>query len=142
MLELTADRLVLVDGGTATEFAGTLDDYTDFVLGKKPAGGSAASAAPKISRKDERRLAAEARERGQSLRKRAKAAEELVAKLGARGSAIDRAMFDPSSADAADAKLTMTELMKVRAEVAKQLAAAEEEWLELTEILEGEQKAA
>ncbi len=141
MLELTADRLVLVDGGTATEYAGTLDDYTDFVLGKKPAGG-ATPAAPKISRKDERRLAAEARERSQNLRKRAKAAEELVAKLGARGSAIDRAMFDPSSADAADAKLTMTELMKARAEVAKQLAAAEEEWLELSEMLEGEQKAA
>ncbi len=141
MLELTADRLVLVDGGTATEYAGTLDDYTDFVLGKKPAGGST-PAAPKISRKDERRLAAEARERSQNLRKRAKAAEELVAKLGARGSAIDRAMFDPSSADAADAKLTMTELMKARAEVAKQLAAAEEEWLELSEMLEGEQKAA
>ncbi|WP_324749757.1 ABC-F family ATP-binding cassette domain-containing protein [Sphingomonas sp. LY54] len=142
MLELTADRLVLVDGGTATEYTGTLDDYTDMVLGKKPAGGGAASSGPKISRKDERRLAAEARERSQSLRKRAKAAEELVARLGARGSAIDRAMFDPSAADAADAKLTMTELMKVRAEVAKQLAAAEEEWLELTEILEGEQKAA
>ncbi|MEA1012965.1 ABC-F family ATP-binding cassette domain-containing protein [Sphingosinicella sp. LY1275] len=142
MLELTADRLVLVDGGTATEYSGTLDDYTDFVLGKKPAGGAAASSGPKISRKDERRLAAEARERSQSLRKRAKAAEEMVARLGARGSAIDRAMFDPSAADAADAKLTMTELMKVRAEVAKQLAAAEEEWLELTETLEGEQKAA
>src|SRR5919205_441552 len=33
MLELTADRLVLVDGGTAKEFAGSLDDYTDLILG-------------------------------------------------------------------------------------------------------------
>ncbi len=32
MLELTADRLVLVDGGTATEYAGSLDDYTDLIL--------------------------------------------------------------------------------------------------------------
>ena len=41
MIELTADRLVLVDGGTATEFAGSLDDYTDFVLGKNGAGADA-----------------------------------------------------------------------------------------------------
>jgi len=34
MLELTADRLVLVDQGTAKEFAGSIDDYTDFILGK------------------------------------------------------------------------------------------------------------
>src|SRR3546814_7159088 len=32
MLELTADRLVLVDGGAGTEFKGSLDDYTAFVL--------------------------------------------------------------------------------------------------------------
>ncbi|MEX6953732.1 ABC transporter ATP-binding protein, partial [Pseudomonas aeruginosa] len=32
MLELTADRLVLVDDGTAKEFDGSLDDYIAFVL--------------------------------------------------------------------------------------------------------------
>lgn len=36
MLELAADRLVLVDNGTATEFSGSIDDYTDMILGKKP----------------------------------------------------------------------------------------------------------
>src|SRR3546814_17596148 len=35
MIELTADRLFLVDEGTATEFSGSLDDYTDLILGKK-----------------------------------------------------------------------------------------------------------
>src|SRR3546814_931808 len=34
MLELTADRLVLVDDGTAQEFSGSLEDYTAFVLGR------------------------------------------------------------------------------------------------------------
>src|SRR5690606_20756476 len=32
LLELTADRLVLVADGTVAEFAGTLDDYRDLVL--------------------------------------------------------------------------------------------------------------
>ncbi|MCE3544520.1 hypothetical protein LXJ56_30540, partial [Escherichia coli] len=32
MVELTADRLVLVDQGTAREFDGSLDDYIAFIL--------------------------------------------------------------------------------------------------------------
>jgi len=36
MLELAADRLVLVDNGTAKEFSGSIDDYTDMILGRKP----------------------------------------------------------------------------------------------------------
>jgi ATP-binding cassette subfamily F protein 3 len=46
MLELAADRLLLVDGGTAKEFAGTLDDYTDFILGRKPKGAEKPKQAP------------------------------------------------------------------------------------------------
>jgi len=34
MVELTADRLVLVDGGTAREYAGSMEDYIDFILGR------------------------------------------------------------------------------------------------------------
>ncbi len=37
MLELAADRLVLVDNGTAKDFSGSIDDYTDMILGRKPA---------------------------------------------------------------------------------------------------------
>ncbi len=33
MVELTADRLVLVDNGTAKEYSGSMEDYIDFVLG-------------------------------------------------------------------------------------------------------------
>jgi ATP-binding cassette subfamily F protein 3 len=76
------------------------------------------------------------------LRKAVKAAEEMVAKLTARRSAIDRALFDPNSADAADAKRTTTELMKLRADVERDLEAAEARWLEASEALEGTQAAA
>jgi ATP-binding cassette subfamily F protein 3 len=34
MVELTADRLVLVEDGGATDYAGSIDDYIDFVLGR------------------------------------------------------------------------------------------------------------
>ena len=133
MLELIADRLVLVDGGTARDFDGSIDDYTRFVLAKGPEGGAAQA---KSSRKEDRRAAAAAREKGQKLRTRARTAEAETAKLTALRSAIDRAMFDPSTASGELAQLTMTELMKRRADVERQLEAAEAQWLEASEALE------
>ncbi|MBM7407633.1 MULTISPECIES: ATP-binding cassette domain-containing protein [Sphingomonas] len=109
MLETTADRLVLVDGGTASDFDGSLDDYIALVLG---GGSKADKAEKKANKKEDRRVAAEARERAQGLRKEAQAAEREVVKLTAERTAIDQAMFAPAEAAPALAKLTMTELMK------------------------------
>ncbi len=134
MIEMSADRLVLVDGGTAREFDGSLDDYIAFVLAKEPASEGASDA--KVSRKDARRAAAEAREQSQHLRKAAKAAESELTKLTEQRSAIDRAMFDPSSAAPDLAKLTMTDLMKRRADVESKIEAAEAAWMEASEKLE------
>ncbi len=135
MLEMTADRLVLVDQGTANEFDGTLDDYISFVLSKDGSGGK--GGVSKADRKEARRAAAEAREKGTALRKAAKAAETELARLQAQLSALEKAMFDPSNADAALTKLTMTDLMKRRAEVNGLIATAELTWMEASEALEG-----
>jgi ATP-binding cassette subfamily F protein 3 len=137
MIELTADRLVLVEGGTAAEYAGSLDDYTDMILGRNGDGGGGGSNGSKPNRKDARRAAAEGRERTQALRGAAKAAEAEIARLEARRSEIDRAMFDPASASASDSKRTMSELMKLRAELERQLERAESQWLEASQALEG-----
>ncbi|MBS0283598.1 MAG: ABC-F family ATP-binding cassette domain-containing protein [Proteobacteria bacterium] len=131
MVELTADRLVLVDGGTAHEFDGSLDDYVALVLAKEPKAEGA-----KANRKDERRAAAERREAAKEWRKTAREAETELAKLTAQRSAIDHAMFDPAGADQALAKLTMTELMKRRADLTDRIEAAEARWLEASEALE------
>jgi ATP-binding cassette subfamily F protein 3 len=139
MLEMTADRLVLVDSGTASEFDGSLDDYISFVLSKDPSDGgkSGGSNEPKLSKKDARRAAAQAREQGTAMRKKAKEAEAALAKLNEQRSAVDRAMFDPSTADASLTKLSMSDLMKRRAELASQIEAAELTWMEANEALEG-----
>src|SRR3546814_4522227 len=100
MLELTADRLVLVDGGAATEFKGSLDDYTAFVLSQgkaEKAGGGDKPA--KINRKDERRLAAEARERSQSLRKHVQEAERETARRARRRSESSEEQSDHPGAE-------------------------------------------
>ncbi len=132
MIEMTADRLVLVDGGTAKEFDGSLDDYIAFVLSKE----GQAPKASKEDRKEGRRAAAEARERGTQLRKTAQTAEAELAKLTGQRSAIDKAMFDPSTAEKGLAGLTMTELMKRRAELETKIEAAEVAWMEASEALE------
>jgi ATP-binding cassette subfamily F protein 3 len=133
MIELTADRLILVDAGVAEEFRGSLEEYTDLILGKNQPKGEGGG---KASKKD-KKAAQQAREREQALRKTVKAMEDQLAKLTARRNEIDRAMFDPKTAAPQDAKRTTTELMKLRADVVKELEALEIEWLEACETLEG-----
>jgi ATP-binding cassette subfamily F protein 3 len=132
MLELTADRLVLVDGGTAREFDGSIEDYTSFILSKEGSGRAA-----KANKKEDRKAAAAARDKAQALRKALKGMEADVVRLTAERSKLDQAMFDPSSADPSLTKLSMGALMKQRADVAASLEAAEARWLEASEALDG-----
>ena len=135
MLELTADRLILIDDGTAKEFDGSIDDYTDFVLSKDEPPPEAKSGARKNA-KQARREAAETRKQTQELRKTAKAAEAEIAKLEKERSAIDHAMFAPEEAKGELAKATMTDLMMQRAKIEDQIAELEESWTEASEALE------
>ncbi|MEH6702492.1 ABC-F family ATP-binding cassette domain-containing protein [Parasphingorhabdus sp.] len=135
MLELTADRLMMVDSGKAEEFSGSLKDYTDFVLGKNQPG-SASGKASGGNRKEERRAAAERRKQQGELRKTVTASEKQMKLLGEEVSLIDRAMFDPASAEPKHASLSMTELMKLRAETQDTLDAAEAKWMEASDKLE------
>ena len=131
MIELTADRLVLVERGEATEYGGSIDDYIDLVLGR----GAPASEKPKQQRHD-RKAAAKAREDARALKKAAAEAEAASARLAAQCSALDRAMFDPTNAAKEFANLPMSELSRRRAQVAAELEAAEAKWLEVNEQLE------
>ncbi|MDE2411366.1 MAG: ATP-binding cassette domain-containing protein [Sphingomonadales bacterium] len=136
MLEMTADRLVLVDAGTAKDFDGSIDDYIAFVLARDPTPERKDDAGRGINKKDQRKANAEAREKGQALRKQAKAAEAELERLTNERSAIDLAMFDPASATPALAKLTMTDLMKRRAGIEARIESAEAAWIEASEALE------
>ena len=133
LLGLIADRLLLVNGGTATGFDGTLDDYRDTILG---VGGDRTEEgerpAKRDNRKVERRLSAEMRERNQALRKTAAQAEAEVARLSKRRAEIDAQLAAPQTNGGA----SVSELMKTRAEVERNLASAENRWLEASEAAE------
>lgn len=132
MLELTADRLVLVDGGTAQEFSGSMDDYTDFILGKGPAKEKMS----KADRKEDKKAAAAAREAQSKLKRAVSDAEADLAKLEVVLRAIDQAMFDPQSASNEYAGLTMGELSQRRGKIVAAQEAAEARWIEASEALE------
>ena len=129
MLEATADRLVLVDEGTAKEFDGTIDDYIALIL-----GNSAKEKAKKANKKDDRKAAAEAREKAQVLKKGAQAIERDLARLTEQRDALDAAMA--GKAIPALAKLTMAQLMKRRASLDTEIEVAEMKWMEANEALE------
>lgn len=132
MLELTADRLVLVDNGTATEFSGTIEDYTDFILGKGPAKEKLS----KADRKEDKKAQAAAREAQSKLKRDVSDAEADLAKLEVVLSAIDRAMFDPASAANEYKDLTMGELSQRRGKIVAAREAAEARWIAASEALE------
>lgn len=133
MIELVADRLVLVDSGRAEEFGGTLEDYTDMILGKnQPKGAEPA----KFNKKEDRKAAAAAREQNKLLRAEVSATEKAMATLTAHRSRIERAMFDPANAGPEEQGLKMSDLMVRRADVEKRLETAEARWLEASAALE------
>lgn len=132
MLELTADRLVLVDNGTAREFDGSMDDYVAFILGKSPEKERGS----KADKKGDRKAAAAAREAAAKIKKAVSDAEADLAKYEVVLSAIDRAMFDPQAASNDYAGLTMSELSQRRGKIVTAQQAAEARWVEASEALE------
>ncbi len=133
MVELTADRLVLVDGGKATDYPGSIDDYIDFVLGRNQPKADPKPRMAKVERKP-----ALGRDDAKALKREAREAEAECAKLEADVAAIDAAMADPAAAPPALARLSMADLVRDRAAIAARLASAEERWMAASERLEQE----
>ncbi len=126
MVELTADRLVLVDGGTAKEYAGSIEDYIDFVLGRnQPREGSGAK------QKKDKRASAKDREVLRLARSSVTATEKALTRLQDKLAALDESLADSSIARASPA-----DLLRERATVAAQLEEAELQWLDAQENLE------
>lgn len=133
MVELSSDRLVLVDGGTATEYSGSMEDYIDFVLGRNQPKGDGARGA-KVPKKD-RKAAAKEREAEREIKTRISALEAEVAVLEAQCSAIDTAMAEPAKAAPEYSTASMGDLSQRRGQLSVELERKEAEWLMLSDQL-------
>ena len=131
MVELTADRLILVDHGTAREYAGSIEDYIDFVLGRnQPKAGNEKMAKPAAG------STAKSRAQARFVQGEIAKVEKAMARLQAARSEIDQAMYEPANAPARLSDQPMGELLARRAKLTEELETAEAEWLKLGEKLE------
>jgi ATP-binding cassette subfamily F protein 3 len=131
LVEATADRLWLVADGRVAPFDGDMDDYRRLVLsGPAEDGRAAARTDARPTAVDRRRLAAEKRAQLAPLRKRIQAVEGRIETLRASLRRLDEALADPGlfTRDPAAG----TRLSKERADAARALDAAEDEWLTLS----------
>jgi ATP-binding cassette subfamily F protein 3 len=133
MVELTADRLVLVDGGTALDYAGSMEDYIDFVLGRNQPKGDGGKNG-KGGKGSGGKGGAKSREELKALQKAVSEAETVIARAQMRLSALDAALAGKPDRDLA--RLSMGELSRQRSAVEAELAVAEARWIEAGETLE------
>jgi ATP-binding cassette subfamily F protein 3 len=128
LLDACADRLLLVDEGTVRPFDGDMDDYARVVLSKtkgeepRPAPAAPSPEAPRR------------RDAGQIRRKLA-AAEDKVEKFTGLLARVDEALAAPDAFVRNPQEAA--KLAAQREDLAKALAAAEEQWLELASEADG-----
>jgi ATP-binding cassette subfamily F protein 3 len=137
LLRATADELWLVDEGRVAEFDGDLEDYAKRLRTKDLARDE--SAAPAVSRKEQKRQEAEERNRRFAERKpleaRIRSAEQALSRLGVEKLRLEKLMAAPDiygDNQKDDLKRCLLEQANVTAKLQK----AEEEWLKLSAELE------
>lgn len=132
LIEATVDRLWLVNNGTVTSFEGDMEEYRDLIVasGKKKDDEKQKQSEEQSSKADQRKLNADKRASLAPLKKKINEIESLTGKLEKLIQALDAELADPALYEKAPAKAA--EKAKQRGEAAAKLAAAEEQWLELS----------
>ena len=132
LVDLVADRLWLVADGTARAFDGAMDEYRALLVERgRPPGKAEAP-----SRRDDRRDRAEVRAQQAPLRRQARDAELLLAKLAAERGRIEAKLAD-AGMYAAGKAAEVTAANQRLAAIGREVDVAEMAWLEASEALEG-----
>ena len=129
LVDLVADRLLLVADGRVTALEGDLESYAASVTGAAPARDAGKG------RKGEKKDRGEARGKTAPLRQAAKEAEQRVAKLNAERRMLETQLADPRMYGPAKAKDVSYLNQRMKA-IARDVEAAEQEWLAAEAALE------
>jgi ATP-binding cassette subfamily F protein 3 len=133
LLRGVCDRFVLVAGGQLTDFEGDLEEYAAWLE-----HGSAARPVPgeePTSRREQRRLEAEARNRLSPLRGEQQRLETQLAQLAGERVALEARLADPATYSGAP-RAEQERLARRHTELAAETARVEERWLEVMTALE------
>jgi ATP-binding cassette subfamily F protein 3 len=141
LLRSVADTFLLVADGGVRPFDGDLDDYRAWLEGRQRAepGGNAAPARPGPSRREQRRLEAQERDRLSAQRRpveqRLRAVEAELERLGGQKRRLESEAADPKLYESGNRDRLKAALLE-QSEVTARLQALETEWLELQTQLE------
>jgi ATP-binding cassette, subfamily F, member 3 len=136
LLRGACDRFLLVANGAVTAFDGDLEDYAAWLArgsDTAPEEGSEAATAP--SRREQRRIEAEARNRLTPLRAEQRKLERRLELLTAERTNIESRLADPATYAATDAA-EQRRLSARHGELVREISTVEERWLEVASTLE------
>jgi len=136
LLRGACDRFLLVAHGAVAPFDGDLEDYAAWLArGPDAPQEEASEAAATPSRREQRRLEAEARNRLTPLRAEQRQLERLLELLIAERASIESRLADPATYAAADAD-EQRRLSARHGELSLEISTLEERWLEVASTLE------
>ena len=136
LLRGACDRFLLVANGAVTPFDGDLEDYAAWLVrgaGTVQTGDADAPAAP--SRREQRRIEAEARNRLTPLRAEQRKLEARLEILTAERKDIEARLADPATYAATTAD-EQRRLSASHGDLSREISALEERWLEVASTLE------
>jgi ATP-binding cassette subfamily F protein 3 len=139
LLRGACDRFLLVANGGVTPFDGDLEDYAAWLA--RGAGASQAEtagdpgASVTASRREQRRLEAEARNRLTPLRAEQRKLESQLERLTAERQEIEARLADPATYAVAPAE-EQRRLSARHGELSREIATVEERWLDVAATLE------
>jgi ATP-binding cassette subfamily F protein 3 len=139
LLRSVSDDLWLVDDGSLTRFNDDIDAYPRWLANKKSGKvntGQSAEKSGSNSRREDKQKKAEQRKLQAPQVKRLKRIEREIEKLSQKKQKMESNLAKPSIYEAEN-KSELTEILTQQAIVQKDLQQLEEEWLELSEVLEG-----
>ena len=136
LVDLVADRLLLVADGKVTALEGDLKSYAASVTeGSSSSGGGSRDNSRKNDRADSKKERAEARSKTAPLRQAVKEAEQRLAKLNAERALLEQKLADPGIYAPGKAK-DLTYINQRIAAIKRETDTAEQDWLEAEAALE------
>ncbi len=137
MLRSVTDQLLLVAGGKVQPFDGDLDDYRVWLNEQKKIDDKAGDVdvVSAVSRKDQRKLDAERRQRNKPLYDALRKAELAVEKFHNEQRQLEQQLADPELY-AEESKAQLKQILERKVQIDKSLEEAETAWMLAEEAIE------
>jgi ATP-binding cassette subfamily F protein 3 len=140
LLRATCDEYLLVRDGRVQPFAGDLDDYARFVLRGEPSAAATGSANGGDARRDARRDRASQRERIAPLKNEVDRLGQRIAVLESERAGVQTELADPALYAGGNGD-RIAGLVRRQGQLATEIAALEDAWLDAHAALESAQQA-